>query len=82
MNNFIIIIILFFLTLNTVAQTYTPMLELGKVWNIHHFDSYLPNNNYDFNITLDHTTTINGTEYFHASNGMLFNEDILNKKKS
>jgi len=69
-----------FFTLFIVAQDYTPMLEMGKIWNMHHYDSAIPNENYDFNITIDYTSTINGLIYYHATNGDLFREDISNKK--
>ncbi len=67
---------------NFFAQDYTPMLELGKVWNMHHYNSFIQNSsqNYDFDIALDYMQTVNGVEYFHATNGDLLREDITNKK--
>jgi hypothetical protein len=65
---------------NVFAQQYTPMLEIGKIWNMHHYDNLIPPNNSNFDISLDNLVTVGGTEYFQTSNGNLFREDIANKK--
>ncbi len=79
-KKYFIFILLIGFVLNSFTQDYTPMLELGKIWNMQHYDNLIPPNNYDFNITLDNLVTVNGTEYFEASNGNLFREDLINKK--
>jgi hypothetical protein len=56
------------------------MLELGKVWNMHHYNYSIPPDNYDYNISLDFTSQINGVIYFHASNGDILREDTTTKK--
>ncbi len=80
MKKYFISLFLFLFSIIVSAQSYTPMLELNKTWNMYHYDAYIPESDYGFNITLDYTTIINGKTYFHASNGDLFREDITNKK--
>ena len=82
MNRKLFFIFLLGFSVNFFAQDYTPILELGKVWNMHHYNHFIPieQENYDFDISLDYMITINGIEYFHATNDNLFREDIANKK--
>ena len=79
MKHLLLLLFIFF-NLAIFSQTYTPMLELGKIWNMHHSSSFFPENNVDFNFTLNNMTTINGVSYFEASNGMHYREDITTKK--
>lgn len=77
----ILLIILFISLINkTSAQEYTPMFEIGKIWNMYHYNWLFPNSNHNFNITIENIITINEIEYYEASNGDIFREDITTKK--
>lgn len=82
MKKYLFFIFFLIFSVNFFAQDYTPMLELGKVWNMHHYNGDIPieQENYDFDISLDYMETINSIEYFHATNGDFFREDLVNKK--
>jgi len=75
--------------INTFAQTYTPMLENGKIWNMKYetWTVGIPNSTVttNYGYFIDGTTTFNSTTYYvlrdsRNTNVYYLREDITNKK--
>jgi Secretion system C-terminal sorting domain len=89
MRNFFALI--FFISLSTTvqAQTYTPMLENGKIWNMQYetWTVGIPNSTITtlYGYFIDGTTTFNATSYYilrdsRNTDVYYLREDIANKK--
>jgi len=65
------------------TQDYTPMLEIGKIWNMRHTNDY--GASFDFNLTVTETVEINNITYFHIeashNNCETFLREDRNEKK-
>ena len=76
-------LLFFLLLLNSLtAQEYTPMLEVGKIWNMErHNDT---GSSFSYNIKIMNTTEINGFMYYSVETSsncaILLREDTIEKK--
>jgi len=65
------------------TQEYTPMLEIGKIWNMRYFTDY--GSSWDFNLVVTETVVIDDLTYFHVESTYyncetFLREDIEEKK--
>jgi len=89
MQNFFVTILLSFFFTNTFAQSYTPMLENGKIWNMKYetWTVGIPNSTITtlYGYFIDGTTTFNSTSYYilrdsRNTDVYYLREDVTNKK--